>query len=256
MAKKNVTISVAIATYNEAVKLGDCLSSVASWVDEIVVVDGGSVDGTLEIAKRFGAIVYKRDNPSMFHINKQRAIDMCTSDWILQLDADEVVSKKLHDEISTVIRKKNVLSGFTLPRRNFFLGRFLSKGGQYPDYLVRLFQKGKGRLPCKSVHEQIVIDGQIGTLREPLLHFTNITREEYWAKADTYTTLTALELQKKYATPTLNIFLSYYLIKPIYTFFMIYVRHKGFVDGWQGFQFALFSSLHFPIAYKKFIALR
>lgn len=256
MAKKNVTISVAIATYNEAVKLSDCLSSVSSWVDEIVLVDGGSIDGTLEIAKRYGAVIYKTDNPSMFHINKQRAIDACKSDWVLQLDADEVVSKKLQQEITKVIKKKGVLDGYKLPRKNFFLGRFLSKGGQYPDYLVRLFQKGKGRLPCESVHEQIGIDGQIGTLKEPLLHYTNNTLEEYWAKADTYTTLTAISLQKNFKKPTISLCISYCIVKPIATFFMIYVRHKGFVDGWQGFQFALFSSLHFPIAYKKFIQLR
>lgn len=255
MEKKKVTLSVAIATFNEAIKLEACLASVASWVDEIILVDGGSTDGTIEIARRYGAIVYKRDNPPMFHINKQYAIEKCKSDWILQLDADEVVSKKLRDEISIFIRKKNVLSGFKMPRKNFFLGRFLSKGGQYPDYLVRLFQKGKGRLPCKSVHEQIDIDGSIGTLTEPLLHYTNNTREEYWAKADTYTNLTAIELRKNYKRSTMSLFFSYCVIKPIVTFFMIYVRHKGFVDGWQGMQFALFSSLHFPMAYKKFKTL-
>ncbi|MEK7060609.1 MAG: glycosyltransferase family 2 protein [Patescibacteria group bacterium] len=256
MAKKNVTISVAIATHNEAVKLGDCLSSVASWADELVVVDGGSVDGTPEIAKRFGAIVYKRDNPPMFHINKQYAINACRCDWILQLDADEIISPKLRGEIQSVIKKKNTNIGYQMPRKNFFIGKWLSKGGQYPDYLVRLFKRGKGILPCKSVHEQIVIDGEIGTLTEPLLHYTNNTLEEYWAKADTYTSLTALDLRKMYKTPTLNLLLSYCLIKPIVTFFSIYLRHKGFVDGWQGMQFALFSSLHFPMAYKKFRALR
>jgi len=255
MAKKKVTLSVAIATYNEVIKLEACLASVVSWVDEIVLADGGSSDGTVEIAKRYGALIHKRDNPPMFHINKQYAIDACKGDWILQLDADEVISPKLRDEILSVIKKKNTNAGYQMPRKNFFIGTWLSKGGQYPDYLVRLFQRGKGSLPCKSVHEQIKIDGEIGTLTEPLLHYTNNTLEEYWAKADTYTTITALELRKMYKAPTLNLFLSYCLIKPIVTFFSIYLRHKGFVDGWQGFQFALFSSLHFPMAYKKFMSL-
>ncbi|MEK7577133.1 MAG: glycosyltransferase family 2 protein [Patescibacteria group bacterium] len=253
MAKKKITISVAIATYNEAIKLGACLASIGSWVDEIVLVDGGSSDGTLEIAKKFGAVISKRDNPVMFHINKNRAIAMCKSDWILQLDADEVVGNDLSEEIRSVIKKKNTNAGYQMPRKNFFVGRWLSKGGQYPDYLVRLFQNGKGRLPCKYVHEQIKIDGEIGTLKEPLLHYTNNTLEEYWAKADTYTNLTAIELRKKYKRSTMSLLFAYCFIKPIVTFFMIYVRHKGFVDGWQGLQFALFSSLHFPMAYKKFI---
>ncbi len=254
MAKKKVTLSVAIATYNEVIKLEACLASVVSWVDEIVLVDGGSTDGTLEIAKKYGANISKRDNPAMFHINKQYAIDACKSDWILQLDADEVISPKLRAEILSVIKKKNTNAGYQMPRKNFFIGKWLSKGGQYPDYLVRLFKRGKGMLPCKSVHEQIVIDGEIGTLKEPLLHYTNNTLEEYWAKADTYTSLTALDLRKIYKTPTFNLFLSYCLVKPIGTFFSIYLRHKGFVDGWQGFQFALFSSIHFPMAYKKFMS--
>lgn len=255
MAKKNVTLSVAIAAYNEVIKLPLCLESVSSWVDEIVLVDGGSTDGTIDIAKRYGAIVYKRDNPSMFHINKQYAIDACKSDWILQLDADEVISPRLRAEILSVIKKKKTNAGYQMPRKNFFIGTWLSKGGQYPDYLIRLFKNGKGSLPCKSVHEQIEIDGEIGTLKESLLHYTNNTLEEYWAKADTYTTLTSLELQKKHRTPTINLLVSYCLIKPIGTFFLIYLRHKGFADGWRGFQFALFSSLHFPMAYKKFMSL-
>lgn len=252
MAKKKITISIAIATYNEAIKLGASLASVREWVDEIVLVDGGSTDGTIEIAKKYGAVVLRRDNPSIFHINKQRAIDACTSDWIFQLDADEVVSQALSQEIMRVIKKSDAKEGYRIPRKNFFIGTWLSKGGQYPDYLVRLFQCGLGSLPCKSVHEQIEIDGQIGTLKEPLLHYTNNTLDEYWSKADTYTTLTAKELLKSNTTSVV-IFFQYCLLKPLYTFFSLYIRHKGFVDGWRGFQFALFSSLHFPMAYKKFV---
>ena len=119
--KKKITISVAIATYNEAIKLGACLASIGSWVDEIVLVDGGSSDGTLEIAKKFGAVISKRDNPVMFHINKNRAIAMCKSDWILQLDADEVVGNDLSEEIRSVIKKKNTNAGYQMPRKNFSL---------------------------------------------------------------------------------------------------------------------------------------
>ena len=252
MAKKKITISVAIAVYNEAIKLSATLESVQKWVDEIVLVDGGSSDGTIEIAKKYGAVILLRDNPLIFHINKQRAIDACTSDWILQLDADEVVTPALQNEIRRTLEKKETKEGYRMPRKNFFVGRWLSKGGQYPDYLVRLFRKGKGRLPCKSVHEQIEIDGSIGTLKEPLLHYTNNTLEEYWAKADTYTTLTAKELREKNLREPW-VFLEYCLVKPVYTFLSIYIRHKGFVDGWAGFQFALFSSVHFPLAYKKYI---
>src|SRR5437868_11480 len=133
------SISVVLATFNEEKNLPDCLESVKSLASEIIVVDGGSTDRTVTLAKGFDAKVIETDNPPIFHINKQKAIDKATKDWILQLDADERVTKELSDEITEVISGNQKKNGYWVPRKNWFLGRFLTKGGQYPDYTLRLY---------------------------------------------------------------------------------------------------------------------
>src|SRR3990170_4130443 len=159
-------ISVAIATYNEEENISICLASVVDWVKEIVLVDGSSTDKTVEIAKKYKANIIIVKNLPNFHFNKQKAIDNCKHKWILQLDADEVVSEELRQEIIN-INEEEEINGYWMPRKNYFLGRFLSKGGQYPDYTLRLYRRGKGRLPCKSVHEQAQVEGKTAYLQNP-----------------------------------------------------------------------------------------
>lgn len=253
MAEKTVTLSVALATYNEEHNLEACLSSVTGWADEIVVVDGGSGDETVRIAKRYGARVIETDNPPMFHINKQKALDACRGEWILQLDADEVVDADLRSEIRTVIGKPDARDAYYMPRKNFFIGHWLSKGGQYPDYLIRLFRRGKGTFPNKSVHEQIAVSGSTGYLTRPLLHYTNRTVAEYWRKADTYTTHTARSFRERSIGKNPWNGVLYMVVRPVWTFVLLFVRHKGFMDGIWGAVYALFSALHEPIAYWKYL---
>ncbi len=257
MEKKNITLSVALAVYNEEKNLGRCLDSVAGWVDEVVIVDGGSTDSTRDIANKFNAKVIVTDNPPMFHINKQKALEGCTKMWILQLDADEVISDPLRKEIEAIIRTKdsNAPVGYFIPRKNFFLGHWLRKGGQYPDYVIRLFRNGSGKFPSKSVHEQIEIAGDVGYLKEPLLHYTYRTIGEYWKKANAYTQLTADELRSK-QTKGFGSYVYFEFIKPSIIFLSLFIRHKGFVDGVYGFLFAIFSALHYPIAYQKYLRMR
>lgn len=253
MEKKNVILSVAIAVYNEEQNLEACLSSVLSFADEIVVVDGGSTDKTIEIARKFTSKIIKSDNPPIFHLNKQKALDACHGEWILQLDADEVVTAGLKNEIIwTINNKQKTIIGYYIPRRNFFLGHWLKKGGQYPDYVIRLFKRGKGSFPCKSVHEQIKIDGSIGYLKNPLFHYTSRTLREYWRKANTYVALTEQEHEGKKLPLNLLTYVEYNFFKPMTTFFLLFLRHKGFLDGYYGFLFALFSSLHHPLSYWKY----
>src|SRR3989338_10093901 len=137
-------ISVVLAVFNEEENLRQCLDSIRALAWEIVIVDGGSTDKTLEIARDFGARLLKTDNPQIFHINKNKAIDAAVGDWILQLDADEVVTEELSSEIKKTTSLKSNINGYWIPRRNFFLGRFLTKGGQYPDYTLRLYKRGQG----------------------------------------------------------------------------------------------------------------
>jgi len=252
------TISVAIATYNEEENIAPCLVSVSSWVDEIILVDGGSQDKTVGIAKRFGAHVISSPNPPIFHLNKQKAVEACSGKWILQLDADEIVSGELQREIYsiTVATERATRDGYFIPRKNFFCGHWLRKGGQFPDYVIRLFKRGKGAFPCKSVHEQIQIAGSVGYLHEPLTHNTYRSVSEYWRKADAYTSLAAHELLQKNIFVTMMTILEYNVMLPIVTFVNLFVRHKGFIDGWYGLLFALFSALHYPIAFQKYLHIR
>lgn len=251
-------ISVAIATFNEEKNIERCLQSVFSWIDEIVLVDGSSTDKTVEIAKKYKAKVIICDNPPIFHINKQKAIDRCYGDWIFQLDADEEVSEKLKDEMLRIINQQpaaqNVQqnNGYWIPRKNFFLGRFLNKGGQYPDYSLRLYKRGKGRLPCKNVHEQAEVKGAVGFLKNPLLHYPYSDFSHYLIHFNLYTDIFAEELvSKRVSFNWLSICLNMF-IKPTYWFLLTYIRHKGFQDGFAGLVFSLFSALRFPTAYIKY----
>lgn len=284
------TLSVALATYNEEKNLARCLSSVKEIVDEIVIVDGSSSDKTVEIAKSFGAKVEVRENYPIFHINKQHAMDLCKYEWILQLDADEEVSPALAKEIKKVIslsdaeieayedtlknkdlfirhqhllEKRDGLIGegkgqyvaFFFPRKNYFLGRYLTYGGVYPDGVIRLLKKGKAYLPAKDVHEQMVVNGRVGWLQNDLLHYDSPTFAKYLMRWNRYTTLIAKDIAKDHKKYDVVLGITYLLVKPLYWFLLTFIRHKGFLDSWQGFVFSFFSSLRFPKAYITFLSL-
>jgi len=251
--KKTNTLSVVLAVFNEENNIDECLRSVYSFASEIVIVDGGSTDKTIERALKYGARIIKTDNPPMFHINKQKALDAAKGYWILQLDADEVVSQELKEEITNdVLGKQSTVNGYFIPRKNFFWGKWMKKGGQYPDYVMRLVRNGKARFPCKSVHEQIEVEGETGFLKEPLLHYSYKTIQDYWKKADAYTSLTAQELLDRKTPLTITLWLDYMMWKPMTTFLSIFFRHKGFYHGWRGFIFSYWSSKRYPIAYLKY----
>ncbi len=257
MEKKTIIISVALAVRNEEANLDACLASIRDIADEIVVVDGGSGDKTKDIARRYGARIIRTTNPPIFHINKQKALDACRGTWILQLDADEVIPEALKNEIRGIVRtdgnpSDEGINGYYIPRKNYFWGHFMKKGGQYPDYVLRLVRAGYAEFPCKSVHEQIRVKGTVGYLKEPMLHYSYRTLADYWKKADAYTTLTAMELKDKRTGVSTGMWLRFTVLEFVRTFFLLFVRHKGFMDGLHGFVFAVFSALHYPIAYRKY----
>jgi len=245
-------ISAALASYNEEVNILDCIQSLKQFADEIVVVDGNSTDRTAEIAAKLGAKVIKTKNLPMFHINKNMAIEACTSPWIFLIDADERVSNDLASEIKEAVKSKPFQNGFWIPRRNWFLGGFLKKGGAYPDSVIRLFKKGKGRLPEVSVHEQIRIVGEVGHLKNDILHFADPSFERYLLRANRYTDQTAREIANINPGRGVYTLLNYSLVKPLFTFAKIYFRHKGYQDGFRGFAWAFFSAFHFFFAYVKY----
>jgi glycosyltransferase involved in cell wall biosynthesis len=281
-------ISVAIATLNEEANIQRSLDSVTSWVDEIIIVDEGSTDKTLLIAKKYSnvKIIITTHEPN-FHITKQKAIDACHNDWILLLDADEQVSPDLSTEIvkvsqmddkeldnyqelvlknpifsrhqklietrdGTNSKKSSVYTAFYIPRLNYFLGSYLIYGGVYPDGVIRFFNKSHSHQPAKDVHEQIVTDGQIGWLGSNLYHFGDPKFSNYLKRHDRYATLFAQKLFEKNVPLNFNLFVNYFLIKPIYWFMLTYFRHKGFKDGFPGFVFSYYSALRFPTTFVKY----
>jgi len=246
-------LSVCLAVYNEEKFIHYPLDSVYDFADEIIIVDGGSSDNTINLIKSYGKkinIFYEK-NPKMFHINKQKAIEKAKGDWILQLDADEEVSEELKKEIKNILisSHSNNTVAYWIPRKNFFLTRFLMKGGVYPDYTIRLYRNGVAEFPCKTVHENVDIKGKIGYLKNPLLHFADPNFSRYIQRWQRYTSLDAEILANEKQKIS---FISYFFIKPIVWFFSSYIRHKGFMDGISGFIFAFFSSIRYIPVYIKF----
>jgi glycosyltransferase involved in cell wall biosynthesis len=281
-------ISVAIATFNEESNISRCLKSVSEIADEIVIVDGTSTDKTVEIARSFGARVIEVPNDPMFHNMKQRSFDEAKGEWILYLDADEKVSKKLAQEIKKVIsmneedlekyqdslsnkklflRHQHLLekrdgkigsnegfyTAFFFPRLNYFLGKFLKYGGVYPDGVIRLFKKGSAYLPCKDVHEQMVVKGRVGWLESPLLHYDSPNFERYIKRNDRYINLIVEQFREERLKKNITNGFNYMILEPLNWFFMTLIRHKGILDGWQGVVFSFFSSIRFTRAYWRYM---
>ncbi len=250
---KNIKLSVAIATFNEQDNIVDCLESVKNLADEIVIVDGNSIDLTAQLAIKFGAKVIKTKNLDMFHINKNMAIEKCQGEWILLLDADERITPDLSKEIKMIIKSAPKENGFWINRKNWFLGGFLTKGGAYPDPVIRLFRRGKGKLPEISVHEQIKIDGDVGQLNNDIIHLADPDFSRYLTRANRYTDRTADFYKSKNINKNIINTIYYFIIKPVITFTDIYVKHGGFKDGFRGFIWAIFSASHHFYAFSKYL---
>ena len=269
---KSATLSIALATYNEQDNIVDCLKSLKGIATEVIVVDGSSTDQTRQLAKKHKAKVYKTTNKPIFHINKNLAIKKCKGDWILQLDADERLTQELKEEIAQVLsgsyfgytdwRSSKKYQADTPPvaywlkRRNYFLGHYFTKSGQYPDPVIRLFKRGFATLPAKSVHEQMKVNGPLAWLKSDLDHFATPTFSRYIQRENRYSSLTAQELKDGGVTINPFSFINFIFIKPLSTFLAIYLRHKGFQDGFSGFVFALFSGLHHALSYIKLWELK
>lgn len=248
-----IKLSVVLATYNEERNIVRCLDAVRRLADEIIIVDGKSADNTVKLAKKYGAKTILVDNdPVHFHTQKKMAIDTAKGEWILQLDADECLTPELIREISYHVDHKSEENGFWIPRSNYFLGKFLTKGGQYPDYTMRLYKRGKGNLPAKDVHEQAKVLPPVGFLKNPMQHYGTPDFENYLTRNNKYTSLMAEQLAEQGVPINFFSAVNYLLLKPIWEFVWIYFRHRGYVDGFPGFVFALFSGLRFGIAYIKY----
>lgn len=243
-------LSVVIITFNEEENLPRCLES-ARWADEIVIVDTFSQDRTKEIASRYTDKIYDLKWPG-FGPAKQFAMEKASCQWVLSLDADEVVSESLREEIKRITSSADALDGYYLPRLSNFLGKWIRYGGWYPDYVLRLFKKEKGKFADSLVHEQLILNGRSAILKEALLHYTDPDLERYLTKLNRYTTLSAQELfRDDNRAGILDI-----AVRPLAIFLKMYILKLGFLDGLQGLLLAMFSSFHVLTKYAKLWHLR
>lgn len=269
-----------MASYNNEDSIADTLNSVKDWVDEIIVVDGYSTDKTAEIAKKMGAKVLLRPNNPIFHVQKEIGNKASKSDWILQLDTDEVVPPEMKKEIISILESKSFgyntwisplkkslnkiikifpepekltrpAEAYWLPRINYFLNGKLLHAGQYPDPVIRLFQKGKAHLPAKDVHEQMVVNGTVGWLKSELYHFGTPNFSRYLLRENRYSSIKANQLKEEGVRISVWSTINYLFLKPFGTFFVLYIRHRGFLDGFPGFVFSLYSGFHHAFSYMK-----
>ena len=184
-----ILLSVIIITKNEQDNIEDCLESV-KWADEIIVVDSGSTDKTEEICRKYTNKFYVKDWPG-FGIQKQRALDLATHEWVLSIDADERVTSELRNEIISVFNSNLNTDGYLIPRLSNYLGKDIRHAGWYPDYTLRLVRRQKSHFTKDIVHEKMVVDGPIQKLTNHFLHFPFKDIEHHFQKLNDYSTLSA-----------------------------------------------------------------
>ena len=228
------TLSVVLITLNETSNLARTLKSV-DWAQEIVVVDSGSTDGTVELSRTAGAKVFQEPWKG-FAAQKNSAIGHSTCDWVLSLDADEEVSPELAREIRALLATTPASGAYRIPRLNHFLGRPLRHGGYWPDPKLRLFKRGRARFAERAVHETMESSETPGTLNSPLLHHCYPTMDEYLEHMNRYSTLSAKILVDSGRAPrTVLALLWQSVANPVATFFYNYIFRLGFLDGPEGF---------------------
>ncbi|WP_377712801.1 glycosyltransferase family 2 protein [Paraburkholderia denitrificans] len=232
---KSDAISVIVIVKNEALDIRECLASVHGWVDEIVVLDSGSTDGTQAICREFGATVVETDWPG-FGPQKQRALETARGPWILSLDADERVSPALRDEILASV-KANAADLFQLPRRSNYCGQWIHHSGWSPDYVTRLFRRDAARFSNDLVHERVLYspNSNIATLCEPLLHYSFRDFSDVLGKIDSYSSYGATQGAVRGKRGGLG----KALMHGFWTFVRTWIIRRGFLDGKMGLVLAI-----------------
>lgn len=243
--KKDVKISVIVITLNEEKNIADCLKSVG-WANEIIVVDSNSTDATREIARQYTAQIFNVDWQG-YAENKNIALGHCQGDWILWLDADERITPELAQEIQLAIQTDANYAGYKMPRKAFFLGRWIQHCGWYPGHVLRLFRRNRARFNNNLVHEGVEITGPIGQLKNNMLHFTDPDLNHYLWKFNRYTSLAAQQLYER----GFKVKLWDILLRPWHTFMKMYFFKAGFLDGMQGFILSLLSGWYVFAKYAK-----
>lgn len=229
-------LSSVLIVCNEASNLEACVKSL-SWTDECVIVEHGSADGTIDIAHALRASVVQTPDWPGFGVQKNRAIDAASGDWILSIDADERVTPELALEMTEAVQKASSMAqsvAFEIPRLTQFCGVWIRHCGWTPDYVLRLFKRGEARFGNDRVHEKLLLthaDTSIVRLKNPLLHYSYPTPEHYWRKLERYSQDWARERHARGQTASMP----RAALAAMAAFFRSYVFRMGFLDGAMGF---------------------
>jgi glycosyltransferase involved in cell wall biosynthesis len=228
-------ISVVIITGNEENNIKDCLQSV-KWAAEIIVVDSESTDATVKIAKEFTdkVIIHKWEG---YAKQKSFAISMANNEWILSLDSDERVTMELAEEILNYDLQNSKYDAFKIRRENYFIGKKISYCGWEKDFQLRLFRKSKTKLNNKLVHEGFIVDGQIGTLKNVIQHYSYKNFNDGFLKINEYSSLEAQEKRERKVSSFRTILI------PLLGFYQYYIARKGFKDGKHGLMISLMHAM-------------
>jgi glycosyltransferase involved in cell wall biosynthesis len=229
-----MSLSVIVISKNEEAAIDRCLASVR-WAEELIVVDCGSTDRTLEICREHGAKVHVTSDWPGFGPQKNRALAHATGNWVLSIDADEWVSPELTASIQAVIAGSGAVAAYELQRLSSFCGRFMRHSGWWPDPVVRLFQRDKARFSDDLVHERLLVDGAVARLDGLLFHETLRNLDELLEKMNQYTTAGAQMLLERGERSSLPKAIS----RGAWAFFRTYVLRAGFLDGREGLMLAI-----------------
>ena len=244
-------ISVALISLNEEANLPRTLESVQPLVrdgrGEIIVVDSGSTDRTLEIARSFGAKIFIEPWKG-FAAQKNSAMEKASGEWVLQLDADEALETELAEEINRELRQGGGLVGYWIPRKNLFLGRWIRHGGFYPDRKLRLIRRGAGKFEEYGAHPTIKVSGATGRLKHALIHHAYPTLRGYIDHMNSYSSSGAeVAMDKGHrGFNLLNI-----VVRPKLTFIYNYIFRLGFLDGREGFLLHMYHAVYVSWKYAK-----
>jgi glycosyltransferase involved in cell wall biosynthesis len=238
-------LSIIIITKDEQDNIKDCLESV-KWADEIIVVDSGSVDKTEEICRKYTDNLYAKDWPG-FGIQKQRALDLASHEWVLSIDADERVTPDLKDEIISVLSSNFNINGYLIPRLSNYFGKDIRHTGWYPDYTLRLVKRQKSYFTKDIVHEKMVVDGSITKLSNHFLHYPYKDIAHHMKKINDYSSLSAEKMfsNGKYISWPMV------LLKTLFGFIRAYIFRRGFLDGWVGLIVSISTGLSTYLKYLK-----
>ncbi len=245
----SVKISSIIIAKNEERNISRCIESQLECIDEIVLlVDSNTTDRTAEIARRYENVKVEIETWQGFAKTKEKAVAMASNEWVLWIDADEALSPELCSELKNFKEQEEILqSAFKIPRKAFFLGRWIKHSGWYPGYVVRLFNKNKAKFSNLAVHEGLLVDGEIGKLKGDILHYTDPNIFHYFEKFNNYTSLAAEQLKEQNKKAGLRDI----LLRPPFLFLKMFIFKRGFLDGLQGFALAVFSSVYVFTKYLK-----